>query len=189
ANLDRFAEIEQAEQEQRILTQLEHWLFPPAPTHLDGPRAKLHVFAEVCRAGESSALHTLKVHFNLFRPRTGEKHRSIPELIDLTSRATHEQELFAPLDWEFLVWLAENYGDTEEEHSLTLSGLDLLQWLARWGHNGRLECPDRPSSFEFRGQIAELAPYLENGAQELSFTHRVQLPNGDHRKLAEARFF
>src|SRR3954469_18150688 len=29
ANLDRFAEIEQAEQEQQVLTDLENWMFPP----------------------------------------------------------------------------------------------------------------------------------------------------------------
>src|ERR1041384_4472111 len=50
ANLDRFAEIEQAEQEQQVLTELENWMFPPAPAHLDGPRAKLHVFGEVVPA-------------------------------------------------------------------------------------------------------------------------------------------
>src|SRR5579871_6066371 len=43
ANLDRFAELEQAEQEQKILTAMEHWLFPPAPAHLDSPRALLRV--------------------------------------------------------------------------------------------------------------------------------------------------
>src|SRR6267378_2364096 len=39
ANLDHFAEVEEAEQEQRLMQQLEHWLFPPTPTHLDSPRA------------------------------------------------------------------------------------------------------------------------------------------------------
>src|SRR6266705_3217766 len=39
ANLERFAEIEQAEQEQRFVQQLESWLLPPAPEHLDAPRA------------------------------------------------------------------------------------------------------------------------------------------------------
>src|SRR5436190_12773935 len=56
ANLDRFAELEEAEQEQKLLRTLEDWMFPPAPPHLDGPRAKLHVFAEVARAKDSSPL-------------------------------------------------------------------------------------------------------------------------------------
>src|SRR5437867_9536736 len=43
ANVTRFAELEQAEQEQQVIQQLEEWLFPPAPTHLDSPRASLRV--------------------------------------------------------------------------------------------------------------------------------------------------
>src|SRR5262245_46013598 len=35
ANIARFAELEQAEEEQKIIQQLEEWLFPPAPAHLD----------------------------------------------------------------------------------------------------------------------------------------------------------
>src|ERR1041384_3738167 len=34
ANLNRFAEVEQAEQERKLVQQLEHWLFPPTPGHL-----------------------------------------------------------------------------------------------------------------------------------------------------------
>src|SRR5438093_6068826 len=39
ANLPRFAELEQAEREQKLIEQLEQWLLPPAPAHLDSPRA------------------------------------------------------------------------------------------------------------------------------------------------------
>src|SRR6266478_6263961 len=39
ASAGRFAEIEQAEREQKTLDELEHWIFPPAPVHLDSPRA------------------------------------------------------------------------------------------------------------------------------------------------------
>jgi|GEM_PF-4134198 len=45
-NLDRFAEIEQAEKEQQLVQQLEHWLFPHAPTHLDAPRATMRIICE-----------------------------------------------------------------------------------------------------------------------------------------------
>src|SRR5881628_2831703 len=47
ANLDRFAQVQQAAQEQQLVKQLEAWLFPPKPTHLDAPRASLRV---ACRA-------------------------------------------------------------------------------------------------------------------------------------------
>src|SRR6266446_2096469 len=43
ANLDRFAQVEQAAQEQQLVHQLEQWLFPPKLTHLDLPRASLRV--------------------------------------------------------------------------------------------------------------------------------------------------
>src|SRR5262245_57568746 len=47
ANISRFAEIEQAEQEQKILDQVEKWLFPPAPEHLDSPRASLRAVCQI----------------------------------------------------------------------------------------------------------------------------------------------
>src|ERR1700733_6032750 len=47
ANLDHFAEVEEAEREQKLMQQLEQWLFPPTPAHLDSPRASLRV---VCRS-------------------------------------------------------------------------------------------------------------------------------------------
>ena len=162
ANLDRFAEIEEAEKEQQVLSDLENWMFPPIPTHLDGPRAKLHVFGEACPAEEGAKLFALKVHFNLFRPRTGERHRSIGDLIDITTRSAHEQELFAPVDWQFLLWLGEHYNDRPKDDSLKICGLELLEWLARWGHTGRIEFENQPASFSFDGQIAEFGPYLGN---------------------------
>src|SRR4030095_15586530 len=155
ANATRFAELEQAEAEQKILQELEHWLFPPAPAHLDGPRAALRVLCATQPASDHPALHALKVHLNLFRPRTGERNRPVSEIIDLTTRATHEQELFSPQDWEFIQWLSEVYADqVEEGDSLTLSGLDLLQWLARWGLSRRLECDGH--HLQFHGQIVSL---------------------------------
>src|SRR5580658_11092124 len=39
ANIQRFAEIEQAEKEQKFVQQLEHWLFPSSSARLDQPRA------------------------------------------------------------------------------------------------------------------------------------------------------
>jgi hypothetical protein len=39
ANLSRFAEIEAAEQEQKFIEQLEQWMLPPRPVHLDAPKA------------------------------------------------------------------------------------------------------------------------------------------------------
>jgi superfamily II DNA or RNA helicase len=188
ANVARFAELEQAEQEQKKLLELEHWLFPPAPAHLDGPRASLRALCSIHPATAHPSLHALKVRLNLFRPRTGEKIRPASEIIELTTRATHEQELFSPPDWELIQWLAEVYGDEAEDgESITLTGLDLLQWLARWGLTQRLEF--NGTHLQFHGQIVSLTPHLENGDKELSFTHHVTLPDGSTRPLTEAKFF
>ena len=188
ASPDRFARAEEAEQEQNLVKELENWLSPPALPLLDTPRATLRVVCRVQPDDEEPARYRLAVQFLLLRPRTGEKARTLRELIDLVVRATHEQELFSPADWEFIQWLA----DTHRHHNdgadtLVLSDAELLQWLARWGHSPRLECDGQP--LHFHGQIAALTPHLDNGDKELSFTHRIELPGGENHSIADAKFF
>src|SRR5882724_10495423 len=91
ANLDHFAEVEEAEQERQLVQQLEDWLYPPTPTHLDSPRAALRVVCHAQPDGEHPARHQLGVQFHLFRTRTGEKHKTLGEILELTNRAAHEQ--------------------------------------------------------------------------------------------------
>ncbi len=190
ANLDSFAEIEQCEKEQELVKQLEHWLFPPAPVHLDAPRATLRVLCEPLPAEEESALFALSVKFHLFRPRTGEKSKTLSEIIELTTRSAHEQELFSPADWEFIQWLAETHPDPEGLwDNLTLTGLELLQWLVRWGDNERLQFVHSPSLVKFHGHLADLKPNLEQIENELSFTHNLLLPNGEQHSLDGVQFF
>ena len=139
ANLSHFAEIEQGEKEQQLVRQLEHWLFPSVPTHLDSPRATMRVACQAKPVAEDSALHGLVVSFHIFRQRTGDKLKTLGEVVDLTSRATHEQELFSFADWEFIQWLAETHADPEGLwDSMVLTGLELLQWLVQWGDKSRL---------------------------------------------------
>src|SRR4030095_12165555 len=47
SNTARLAELEQAEEEQKKLQELEHWLYPPAPAHLDGPRAAVRALCSI----------------------------------------------------------------------------------------------------------------------------------------------
>ena len=190
ADLTRLAEVEAAEREHKLLQELEVWLFPPAPEHLDGPRARLSLLCDVCQADGLPSLHALRVRFNLFRPRTGERCRSLKELVDLTARAPQDEELYSPLDWEFLRWMSETYqGREDEETELILTGTELLQWLARWGHTTRLELVNNPESLRFEGQVAALVPHLENGSAELSLTHRLALPDGQTQPLDKIRIF
>src|SRR5260221_41240 len=87
ANLDRFAQVEQASQEQHLVKQLEQWLFPPKLTHLDLPRASLRVVCHAIPDRDQPSRHNLAVQFHLLRPRTGEKIRCVRDLIELTTRA------------------------------------------------------------------------------------------------------
>jgi SNF2 family DNA or RNA helicase len=188
ASLDRFARAEETEKEQTLVKELENWLSPPALPLLDTPRATLRVVCRVQPDDEEPSRYRLAVQFLLLRPRTGEKARTLRELIDLVVRATHEQELFSPADWEFIQWLADTHRHRNDgADTLVLSDAELLQWLARWGHSPRLECDGQP--LHFHGQIAALTPHLENGDKELSFTHRIELPGGENHSISGAKFF
>ncbi len=193
ANLDRFAQVEQAAREQQLVRQLEAWLFPPKPAHFDSPRAFLHTICRPQPDEEQPARYRLAVELHLLRPRTGEKVRTLREIIELTTRAAHEQELFPPDDWEFIQWLAETHaGRSDGQLTLVLSDLELLHWLARWGHTPRLELlagEGQAQAIEFHGEVAELTPHLEDGDQELAFTHRLTVPGGKAYPLSEVRFF
>ena len=190
ANFDRLAAIEQAEAEQRRIEALERWLLPSQPAHLDAPRAHLRVLVRPLPCTGEPGLHELGVEFTLFRPRSGEKPRTATELIELTARAVHEQELFAPRDWEFIQWLAGTVGARNgEEGPLRLRGLDLLQWLARWGNPPWMEWAGRAENVFFAGQLAEFTPHLENGSHELSFVQRLRLPGNQEFSLPDVRFF
>jgi SNF2 family DNA or RNA helicase len=188
ASPDRFARAEEAEKELNLVKELENWLSPPALPLLDTPRATLRVVCRVQPDDEEPSRHRLAVQFLLLRPRTGEKARTLRDLIDLVVRATHEQELFSPADWEFIQWLADTHRHRNDgADTLVLSDAELLQWLARWGHSSRLECDGRP--LHFHGQIAALTPHLDNGDKELSFTHHIELPGGEKHSMADAKFF
>ncbi len=190
ASLSRFAEAEEAEQELQLVRELEHWLSPPTPLHLDTPRATLRVVCQPCPEGVDAARHTLSVQFLLLRPRTGEKARSLSDLVDVVVRAAHEQELFAPQDWEFVQWIYDTHRErATEDSTLVLSDADLLQWLARWGHTDRLESAVTRRPLHFYGHVVALSPHLENQNGELCFTHRVTLPGGETHPVSDVRFF
>lgn len=186
-NLDRFAEIEAAEAESDLLQRIERWMFPPEPQHLDQPRAQLRA---VCTpvAMEGSAIHVLAVEFYITRPRNGERKKPLADIIELTTRATHEQELFSPPDWEFISWLSDRYSGDKQTEQLRLAGQELLEWVVQWGDQGRIMSADG-ERFEYHGQVAELVPDIKNGTQELSFTHTLHLPGEPQRPLQDAQFF
>ena len=193
ASPDRFAQAEGAVREQQLVQELESWLFPPKLAHLDTPRASLRVLCEPEPDPEEPGRYRMVVRFHLARPRGGDKVKALANILELTTRAAHEQELFAPADWDFMRWLAQTQAASARmpADALVLSDLELLHWLARWGRARRLElvCGAEPEPLEFDGQVAELTPCLENGDGDLSFTHRLTVPGGQTHSLGEVRFF
>jgi hypothetical protein len=193
ADLGRFSQVEQASREKLLVKRLEDWLFPPKVAHLESPRARLRIVCRPEPAADHPAHYRLRVEFHLFRPRTGDRLRSVQDVADLTTRAAHEQELFSAEDWEFIQWLAEAHRHTRgSEAGFALSDADLLHWLARWGHAARLELDLGQSGasrlVEFHGHVAELAPHLESSHGELVFTHRLETGDKSYR-LPEVKFF
>ncbi|MBI2947908.1 MAG: DEAD/DEAH box helicase [Verrucomicrobia bacterium] len=189
ANYERLAEMEQAEQEQQFSRFLDDWLLPPAPVHLDSPRAALRVVCEVQPLDDQPTLHNLKVQFAVSRPKSGEKLRTVSEVVELATRSGHEQELFPPADCNFILWLKEMYGERKlDKEWLALNGMELLQWLARWGQTPRLVLPDH-NLLGFHGQLAEMSPHLETEGAELFFSHRLTLPECEPRPLEGVHFF
>jgi superfamily II DNA or RNA helicase len=190
ANFEKFAEVEQSEKETGFVQELENWLFPPNHTHLDSPRAALRVVCEPTRDDGAVNQWRLSVHFFLFRSRSGEKERFLPELCDLRTRAAHEAELFPAEDWQVIDWLHGHWGGkVKAGELLVLDGPDLLTWLAKWAHGNRLELLGKGLSLQFVGRVAELKPRLETIDEEMSFTHVLALPDGTEHRLQEARFF
>jgi SNF2 family DNA or RNA helicase len=190
ANLKRFNEIEEAERERAVFTELENWMFPPAANHLDAPRASIQAVATPIPEDADSSLKTIKVEFIVRRPRTGDRKKSLENLMDLTVRAAHEQELFPASDWEFIEWVTECFAeDVNGEEDLILTGQKLLQWIAHWGGESRLQPAIDAPHYGFHGQLVEMVPTLKNGTSELAFTHVLRLPDGREMPLTDLIFF
>ncbi|MGV3774448.1 MAG: DEAD/DEAH box helicase [Verrucomicrobiales bacterium] len=190
ANFERFAEIEKAEKEERFVKELEEWLLPHTPAHLDAPKASVRVVCQVIPDEEQPLLFQLKIQFYLFRPRAGEKPRTISDLIDIKNRAAHEQELFPTIDWDLIQWVAQTYGSMEDgAEFLCLKGPALLQWLARWGSSAKLELTSPPGNLFFEGQMIEFVPSLDAAEGQLAFTHHLEMPDGSAKTLKEVKFF
>lgn len=189
-NRDRLAALEEAEKERELVAGLENWLLSPKPVHLDAPRASVRAVCEVGEFEENPPLKNLVVRLVLFRPRSGKKVRSLGEIVELSNRSSLERESFPPDDWEFVQWLGENYGNADpDRRQIHLHGIELLQWLAKWGGSGRLEQRTKRDSLRFSGRLAELLPQLEKRDEELCFAHVLKIPGKEAVSLGDAHCF
>ena len=171
--------------------------FPPKPAHLDSPArlvARRLPAATGCRT--SGPLPPWRFNFISCARAPARKSARLREIIELTTRAAHEQELFPPDDWEFIQWLARN-----TVSNARTDGDDNARAVRRWncctgwragatprGWNWRRRWPRRRC--EFHGQIAELTPHLENGERG-TFLHASLDAARTARRiaLAEVHFF
>ncbi|MBT5063630.1 MAG: ATP-dependent helicase, partial [Verrucomicrobia bacterium] len=133
ANFDRLAQVEEAEKDHELITHLEKWILPPKVDHLDAPRASVRALFELVPVAEGSSVVRVEMRLTLSRPRSGERFRTLGEIKDLTTRSSHERELFSSEDWEFIEWVNEIYLEEDNaQESMILKGADLLRWLAKW---------------------------------------------------------
>ena len=186
ANMDRFARAEAAEHEHKLVRELENWLFPPQTPHLDTPRATLRVLCLPQPDEDQPARFRLGVQFHLFRPRTGEKVRSLRDLIDLATRAAHEQELFPPADWEFIAWLTEITGKPVwiavrsaercrvPDSSVGIVGSGTNWTLARRIRSPEVESTTAPSIFDSsRSRVAAKLTSSEKPPSQIDWTRSL----------------
>ena len=148
------------------------------------------MLCQVLPAAVEPPLCALKIQFGLFRPRTGEKLKTPAEIIELTLRSAHEQELFLPADWEFIEWMAATFPESgRDRDAVLLAGIDLLQWLSRWGQSSRFELVMDGAVLNFHGQLAEFKLRLETMQGDLCFTQRIEVANQEPCPLEQAHFF
>lgn len=190
ADRERFERARAVEREHLYVRELEQWLLPPAPVHLEAPRATLRVLCRPQPNPQTPYLWQLALGFFVHRPRQGEKQKTVGELVEIVSRNTPDQEFFAPGDLEFLRWLAESgKGRQNHQSALVLSGLELLLWLARWGRTGRLESAESGAPYRFEGRTVEFEPWFEHQNGHMLFKPRFRLPDRSVVDVAGVRFF
>jgi len=190
ANKEKFAQARAVEHEQQYIQELEKWLLPPLPTHLEQPRARLIILCQPKPDEKKPYLWTLQLEFHVERPRLGLKQKTLAELLELTTRNTHEIELFPPEDITFLQWLAENYKPGPNlRATITLYGLELLIWLAKWGSIPRLKAIDSDAYYTFLGQTIQFLPNFEQDGKHTLFVPSFRLPNGKSIEPTQLRLF
>ena len=189
ANFDRLAEVEEAEKDHELITHLEKWMLPAKVEHLDAPRASVRALCELKSVAEGSPVVRLEVRLTLSRPLSGERFRTLGEIKDLTTRSSHERELFSTEDWSFIEWINTTYAEADDEQEcLLLNGADLLRWLAKWGKQGRMELDANRGVLSFEGHVADLHPTLENNDEDLGLLPTLHLPDGRNLSFNQARY-
>ena len=156
ANIKRFNEIKAAEQEREVFAELENWMFLPAPNHLDAPRASIRAVATPEPENKPTLTRSRWSSSCAGRARVIAKN---PFPISWTSRCARRTSRNCRTDWEFIEWITDHYADeVNGDDDLHLTGQQLLQWLAHWGDESRLQPGVDDAQLHFHGQLVELVP-------------------------------
>ena len=110
ASLDRFAKAEEAEQEMKLVQELENWLSPPAMPLLDTPRATLRVVCKRAAGRRRAVAPSSRRAISFVASAHGRKgaHAARDSLTSSSARRT-SRNLFPPHDWEFIQWIADTH--------------------------------------------------------------------------------
>lgn len=190
ANFDRFAELENQEASEELSKHIETWLFPGGSYRNGPPKSSLRVLCEPVLSDENDPLYRLVMRFLVFRPRTGERFRSPQEIIDLTQRASQEQELFQPADWAFIKWAGRRLSQrTPVPEQLELAGIELLEWLSEWGSAGRFEDAGSLTPLRFKGNAVTIEPHITHDESGRHFLTQQLVSNesGERTPFTDAK--
>ncbi len=177
-------------QKREIGEKLATWLLPPIEDPELKPSSSLDVSCMIEASEEHSSLFKLNVEIKLTKGKGGAKAKKLRDLVAIPVKAPGDKELFSAADWEFIEWISETYRDTAKgRDQLVLEGIELLQWLTQWGHSDRLFSVDEDKPFVFHGEIAEIAPHLEDNGTELMFTQALKLSDKREIPIHEGRYF
>ncbi len=173
-----------------IGVELASWMLPPIDDPDQKPGSTLEVVCMLEASEEHSSLFKLNVDIKLKKGKGASRSKKLKDIVSVAQKAAAEKENFSAADWEFVEWIGETYKTTAKgRNNLVLEGIELLQWLTQWGHSERLFSLDEDKPIQFHGEIAEIAPHLEDNGTELVFTQALKLSDKREIKISEGKYF
>ena len=187
----KFAEVEKAEREKKIVSELEKWLIPEQSTHCGLPRHNLRILCDVVSSESNPLLHYLNVEFCVFKSNGTREIKKPAELIEVVRKDNYELGKFTAEDIEFLRWFSSiSEGNVQADADrIRLEGNHLFLWLSRWGAEGRLEMKSAPETLSFHGDFARIVPEIRSVNNDSFLWFRIENSRGDSFQIEAAKFF
>ncbi|MDB4459254.1 hypothetical protein N9059_01640, partial [bacterium] len=174
----------------QVAEEMAEWLLPPVEDPDQEPASRLEVLCMLEASDEHSSLFKLNVEIKLIKGKGAGRTRKLKDIVVIPVKSPEDRENFSAADWEFIEWISETYRTSAKgRNNLVLEGIELLQWLTQWGHSERLISLDEDKPIQFHGEIAEIAPHLEDNGTELMFTQALKLSDKREIPISEGRYF